>query len=188
MTFLRPLGAREGGWFVRFVYWMTRRRLGRVPQPIGVMAHHRAVLAAVGGFELAFEKANRLQPQLRELAQVKVATLVGCRFCIDIGSSLARKRGVTREQLLSLPSYDESSAFSQLERNVLDYAVAMTAQPSQPHPDLFARLQRELGDPALVELTAAIAWENFRARFNHAVGATEEGFSDDVACLLPAHD
>jgi len=68
---------------------------------------------------------------------------------------------------------------------VLDYAVEMTGTPGGAGGDLFRTLETELGVPAMEELTAAIAWENFRARFNHAVGAEEEGFSAGKVCLLP---
>ena len=63
----------------------------------------------------------------------------------------------------------------------------MTGTPLVVPRALFEELRAALGVPALVELTAAIAWENYRARFNHAVGATEEGYSSQVVCLLPAH-
>jgi AhpD family alkylhydroperoxidase len=185
MTHLPPVLPRDAGLFVRFTYWMARRRLGRVPAPLGIMAHHTSILAAVGGFELALERADRLEVHLRELANVKAASLVGCRFCIDIGGALAHKNGVSEAKLRALPLHDSSPEFSTLERLVLDYVVQMTETPSRPDPEIFRALQEQLGTPALVELTAVIAWENFRARFNHAVGAQEEGFSENMACLLP---
>ncbi len=37
----------------------------------------------------------------------------------------------------------------------------------------------------LVELTAAIAWENYRARFDHAFGIEAQGFSAGAYCPLP---
>lgn len=65
------------------------------------------------------------------------------------------------------------------------YTVAMTSTPMLMPTALVDSLRADLGVPALVELTAAIAWENHRARFNHAVGAKEEGFSDQTLFLLP---
>jgi AhpD family alkylhydroperoxidase len=185
MAHIAPRPARGAGLFVRFIYFLVRRRIGRVPAPVGIMAYHRAILAAVGGFELGLERAHDVDVRLKELALVKCASLIGCRFCIDIGSALAHGHGVSKVKLLALPSYETSPAFSPLERKVLDYTVQMTATPSRTDPALFVVLERELGVPALVELTAAIAWENFRARFNHAVGAKEEGFSDGTVCVLP---
>jgi len=187
MAFIDPRPVHAAGLFIRLVYWFAKRRLGRVPTPLGIMAHNRAVLAASAAFELGFERARHLDPKLKMLAEVKVATLVGCRFCIDIGSALARASGVSEAALLDLPVYETSERLSDLEKRALDYAVAMTATPLQVPRPLFEHLRTTLGVPAMLELTAAIAWENYRARFNHAVGATEEGYSDNVVCLLPAH-
>jgi alkylhydroperoxidase family enzyme len=68
---------------------------------------------------------------------------------------------------------------------VLDYAVAMTKTPLEVPEELFAGLARELSRAQLVELTAAIAWENYRARFDHALGVEAQGFSDGAFCPVP---
>jgi AhpD family alkylhydroperoxidase len=188
MAYIEPLPARTAGLFVKLVYWFARRRLGRVPVPVGILAHNRAVLSAVAGFELAFERAGALDVRLKELVTLKAAMLVGCRFCIDIGTSLARRHGVSAAVLMDLPFYATSPLYTPLERRVLDYAVAMTSTPMVMPKALVDALRDELGVPALVELTAAISWENQRARFNHAFGAQEEGFSDHTVCLLPRTD
>jgi AhpD family alkylhydroperoxidase len=184
MTHIEPRPVRSAGLFVRLVYWLARRRLGRVPAPVGIMAYNRAILAAAVGYELSLERAAALPARLKELASVKAATLVGCRFCIDIGASLARGHGVSAEALMDLPVYETSAHFSEFEKRVLDYTVAMTETPMRVPRPLFESLRAELGVAALVELTAAIAWENYRARFNHAFGAKEEGFSQQEICLL----
>ena len=188
MAHLEPRPARGAGLLVRLAYRAARRRLGRVPTPVAIMAHHRAILAATGGFELAFERAHAVEDRLKHLVMVKVASLVGCRFCIDIGEALAVDRGVTEAELRALPFFEEEQGFTALERDALAYAVQMTETPATPDAALCARLREALGVPGVIELTAAIAWENFRARFNHAVGATEDGFSSHVVCLLPRDD
>jgi AhpD family alkylhydroperoxidase len=185
MAHIEPRPARSAGLFVKLVYWLARRRFGRVPAPVGIMAHNRAVLSAAAGYELSFERACALDVRLKELAMVKTALLVGCRFCIDIGASLARNHGVSPAALMDLPFYTTSPLYTPLERRVLDYTVAMTSTPMLMPRELVEALRAELGVSALVELTAAIAWENHRARFNHAFGAEEEGYSDQTVCLLP---
>lgn len=185
MAHIEPRPARSAGLFVKLVYWLARRRFGRVPAPVGIMAHHGAVLAAVAGYELSLERARALDVRLKELAMVKTALLVGCRFCIDIGASLAQNHGVSPAALMDLPFYTTSPLYTPLERRVLDYTVAMTSTPMLMPKELVEALRAELGVPALVELTAAIAWENHRARFNHAFGAGEEGYSAQTVCLLP---
>lgn len=53
-------------------------------------------------------------------------------------------------------------------------------------PDaLYDALRRELTDAQMVELTAAVAWENYRARFNRAFQIPPQGFSEGAVCALP---
>jgi alkylhydroperoxidase family enzyme len=73
-----------------------------------------------------------------------------------------------------------------MEKLVLAYADAMTGTPVEVPETLFASLQARLDEAQLVELTAMIAWENYRARFNHAFGIGAEGFSQGAVCALPA--
>jgi len=61
----------------------------------------------------------------------------------------------------------------------------MTATPLELPDPLFAQMREHFDDRQLVELTAAIAWENYRARFDHAFGCEAEGFSEGAFCPLP---
>jgi alkylhydroperoxidase family enzyme len=99
---------------------------------------------------------------------------------------VSRKQGVTEEKLMALADFESSAAFSELEKLVLRYAVGVTATPVEVSNDLFAKLQRRFTERQLVELTSAIAWENYRARFDHAFGIEAEGFSKGAFCPLPA--
>ena len=95
--------------------------------------------------------------------------------------------GVTEEQLRDLPRYHESAAFSREERLVIDLAVEMARTPVQPPPELLDELRRCFDEAQLVELVAAIAWENYRARFNRVFGVRPVGFSEGAFCALPEH-
>lgn len=87
---------------------------------------------------------------------------------------------------MALAEFESSAALSDLEKLAVCYAVAMTATPVGVSDDLFAKLQRHFTERQLVELTSAIAWENYRARFDHAFGIEAEGFSKGAFCPLPA--
>ena len=102
-----------------------------------------------------------------------------------MGSAVGRAAGVTEEQLRELPTYRESPAFSTLEKLVIEYAVEMTKTPVGVPETLFAALRQHFDQPQLVELTAAIAWENYRARFDHALKIRAQGFSQGAFCVLP---
>jgi alkylhydroperoxidase family enzyme len=84
-----------------------------------------------------------------------------------------------------LSNYRSDSNFSDLERLVLEYADAMTQTPVEVPDALFARLREKFNEAELVELTSAIAWENYRARFSHAFGIEAENFSEGAVCALP---
>jgi 4-carboxymuconolactone decarboxylase len=94
--------------------------------------------------------------------------------------------GVSAEQVRSLHEHETSAAFSEEERLVLDYAVAMSQTPLDVSDALFERLQSRFSAPELVELTAVVSWENYRSRFNHAMGIKAHGFAENGVCALPA--
>ena len=106
---------------------------------------------------------------------------------MDIGSAVGRELGVTEEQLQDLPRYRESEAFSEEERLVIDLAVEMVKVPVEVPPELIDKLRKHFNESQLVELAAAIAWENHRARFNRVFGVRPVGFSKGSFCVLPEH-
>lgn len=100
---------------------------------------------------------------------------------------MGRANGITVGQISNLQNYRTDMNFSDLERLVLEYADAMTKTPVEVSDALFAQLREQFTDAQLVELTSAIAWENYRARFDHAFGIEGENFSAGTVCALPAH-
>jgi 4-carboxymuconolactone decarboxylase len=183
MSRIAPAPAK--GLFRKYVYREARKRYDRDLEPMAVMGHSRKVLAAVGGFELPLEKFKAVDKKLMALGELKAAVMVGCEFCIDIGSHVSARAGVTDEQLLALPHHREATCFSELERLVIDYADGMTRTPAVVTDELFAALRAHFDEQQLVELTAAIAWENWRARFNWAFDIGAAGFREGAVCPVP---
>ena len=98
---------------------------------------------------------------------------------------MGRASGISAEQIDNLNHYRNDFNFSDLERLVLRYADGMTQTPVDVPDALFARLREKFTEAQLVELTSAIAWENYRARFDHAFGIEAESFSEGAVCALP---
>jgi alkylhydroperoxidase family enzyme len=98
---------------------------------------------------------------------------------------VGRKAGVTETKLMALADFEGSRDLTDLEKLAVRYAVEMTKTPVNVPDELFAELKRNLSDKQIVELTSAIAWENYRARNNHALGVESEGFSKGAFCPLP---
>ena len=92
---------------------------------------------------------------------------------------------MTEEQLRDLPRYRDSAAFSRDERLVIDLAVEMVKNPVEPPPELLEDLRRQFSEAQLVELAAAFAWENYRARFNRVFDVQPVGFCRGGFCALP---
>jgi len=87
---------------------------------------------------------------------------------------------------VDLANFESSSAFSELEKRVLRYAVAMTQTPVEVSDELFSSLREHLNPQQMVELTSAIAWENYRSRFNRPFDVQSGGYSEGAACAVPA--
>ena len=85
-----------------------------------------------------------------------------------------------------LAHYRESVAFDERERLALDLSSAMCQTPAEVPDELRDALARHFSRAQIVELTAAVAWENYRARFNRANGVRPAGFSEGAYCVLPA--
>jgi alkylhydroperoxidase family enzyme len=87
-----------------------------------------------------------------------------------------------------LANYRNSMHFSDVERLVLEYADHITQTPVEIPDALFARLRERFNPAQLVELTANLAWENYRARYNHAFGIESENFTEGSVCALPVRE
>ena len=86
---------------------------------------------------------------------------------------------------MALPDFENSAAFNEVEKLVLRYAAAMTNTPVEVSEELFEALRRHFDERQLVDLTSAIAWENYRTRFNRAFAVEAEGFIEGAFCAVP---
>ncbi|HEX5534860.1 MAG TPA: hypothetical protein VFX33_14060, partial [Actinomycetales bacterium] len=115
-------------------------------------------------------------------AHMAVAAQVGCSWCLDFGYFQAHNEGLDERKASQVPVWRTSEVFTSLERDVLEFAEAMTATPPTVTDGQFAALLRQLGEPAMVELTTQIALANLFTRSNVAMGIESQGFSS--ACQL----
>jgi 4-carboxymuconolactone decarboxylase len=84
--------------------------------------------------------------------------------------------------------FEASGAFTPEEKAALRYAEAMARTPVEVSDAVFNELRRFYDERQIVELTSALAWENYRARFDHALGVEAEGFSEGAFCPLPVSE
>jgi alkylhydroperoxidase family enzyme len=168
------------GWMLKR---FSRKLFGDVPEPLEVTWHNRAVLSSSIGFGRKVQKWNQLDPNLKSFAHMAVVSLVGCSWCLDFGYFQAHNEGLDEAKASEVPRWRESPVFTPLEREVMEYAEAMTETPPRVTDEMSARLLEQIGAPAMVELTAWVAFANMAARTNTALGIESQGFSK--ACTLP---
>jgi alkylhydroperoxidase family enzyme len=161
----------------------SRKMLGDVPEGVGVMWHNRPVLTSMMRFGRKAEKWDQLDPNLKSFAHMAAVAMVGCSFCLDFAYFRAHNEGLDEARAREVPRWRESPVFSSLERDVMEYAEAMTETPPRVTDELSARLLDQLGAPVMVELTAVVAAANMAARSNTALGIESQGFSK--VCALP---
>jgi AhpD family alkylhydroperoxidase len=127
-----------------------------------------------------------ISDHLRELAILKAATMVECEFCIDIGSDFARRAGLSDAQMLALHDPEPSGLFDADELAVIAFTRAMSVTPAVVDDATAGAIRDRFGERGLIELTYAVAWENFRARLNVGLDIGPGGFSEGRVCALPA--
>ncbi|WP_433722646.1 carboxymuconolactone decarboxylase family protein [Actinoplanes sp. CA-051413] len=155
----------------------SRKMFGQVPEALEVMWHHRQVLSTSMGMGRKAAKWHECDEDLKSYAHMAVAALVGCSFCLDLGYFQAHNNGLDEVKAQQVPRWRESDVFTPLERDVLEYAEAMSQTPPTVTDELSARLLARLGPPAMIELTVWIAFANQAARTNVALGIETEGLS-----------
>jgi alkylhydroperoxidase family enzyme len=159
------------------------RQLGSVPEPVEVTYNNPKVAVSSQEFSAGVATWDAADAGLKTFAHMAVAAQVGCSWCLDVNYFLAQNHNLDLAKASQVPRWRESDAFTPLERDVLEYAEAMTSTPTTVTDELSASLLARLGPAALVELTVFIGFANMASRVNTAHGITSQGYSD--ACEIP---
>jgi AhpD family alkylhydroperoxidase len=194
MARIQGVSKSKAGPMVRLVYRlgprMMKKLTGRAPQsgsglePMEVWAHQPKMMMGMGKFNQAVRKGKSVDERLKNLVELKGAQMIGCEFCVDLGSQICRNNGLSDEELVALPHYHQSDLFTEREKLALDYAVAVMRTPVEVTDDLFSRMREHFTDEQLVEITAHLTLVNLD-RFNAAFGIGSAGFSEGMVCVAP---
>jgi alkylhydroperoxidase family enzyme len=174
----------------RFGPRMMKKMTGRDPQtgsglePIEVWAHQPKMMMGMGRFNQAVRKGKSVDERIKNLIELKGAQMIGCEYCVDLGSQICRNSGFSDDELLALPRYRQSELFTEGEKTALDYAVAVMRTPVEVTDELFARMKQHFSDEQMVEITALLALVNLD-RFNAAFAIGAAGFSEGMVCVPP---
>jgi AhpD family alkylhydroperoxidase len=169
--------------FVRMFRVLVSARENRMDLP-GWLVRRPALLAGIAAAEAGGMLSNRLDRKLKMLAEFRVAALVGCEFCLDIGAALAEHSDLDERQLTELHDFETSDAFDDDERLVLRLATVLSEVPARVPDELRRQLLSRFAKAQLVELAATIAHEHERTRLYIALGIRPARFASADACRV----
>jgi len=194
MARIQGVRQEQAGPIVKLVYRFMRKGMKKLTgreaahgsgiEPVELWAHQPKMMSGMGKFQQAVRKGSSVDERLKYLVELKGAQMIGCEFCVDLGSQICRNSGFSDEELLALPRYRQSDLFTEREKLALDYTVAVMRTPVEVTDELFARMKDHFTDEQLVEITALLTVVNLD-RFNAAFGIGAAGFSEGMVCVPP---
>ena len=194
MARIQGVSKEQAGPMVRLVYRFMRRGMKKMTgreaahgngiEPIEIWAHQPKMMSGMGKFQQAVRKGHSVDERLKYLVELKGAQMIGCEFCVDLGSQICRNSGFSDDELLALPRYRDSELFTEREKRALDYTVAVMRTPVEVTDELFEEVKEHFTDDQIVEITALLTLVNLD-RFNAAFGVGSAGFSEGMVCVLP---
>ncbi len=158
-TFLPPIEKPQGP-IMKLAYYFTRRQFGKVLTPLKV--HSARLPPAFGLFYTGIGKLDKkltLSPEIVFLIREQVARINVCRFCMDIGRSVAIRASMNEAKFDALDQYSTSSLFTDAERAALNYVTELTKNKSVD-PDTFVRLSRYYSEREICEIVWLVASEH----------------------------
>jgi AhpD family alkylhydroperoxidase len=100
---------------------------------------------------------SSIDPDLRELVNLRVSQINGCAFCLDMHARALLEAGEDLQRLLALPAWRESDFFTPRERAALDWAERVNARDEAAMDGSFAELSKHFEEKEIVDLSFAVA-------------------------------
>ncbi len=147
---------------------------------VGVMANRPPVLQHTFGLLLDLKEQGRLPARYLELALVTVSKLNECTFCVSSHTPRLTAAGISEEDAENVLEYATIEAFDEVDKLVVEYAIAVTNDFHRVRDAMFDRLREHFEDDQIVELTWRIALCGAFNRFNDVLQTEVE---DGVAVL-----
>jgi AhpD family alkylhydroperoxidase len=166
---------KKAPFLIRRALAVVRKVFGKDLTPAKIQARVPRVFWGSVLLEMSIGKTRGISERMRSLVQLRTSALVGCPYCMDIGSAVGRKTaGLSDEEIFAAQSGNGGS-FSEAEQLLLRLCERLTATPANLDNAFFVEMQKHYTEEQLIELAATVAHENFRARFNRAfdVGSDE---------------
>jgi alkylhydroperoxidase family enzyme len=123
----------------------------------------------VAGFQFYRDEKRKISPRLRELGQARAGFARGSQFVFSQHCKALRAAGFSEEQISAIPHWSSTDLFSGIERAVLAYTDDLVLQGGRVADGTFAKLQEELSDVEIIELTYIICSYEMHATMTRAL-------------------
>jgi AhpD family alkylhydroperoxidase len=167
MANLRPLSDEQAQGKAKALFNGLKEKIRMVPNIFRLMGHAPAVLEHTLGLDEAIQSG--LDSKLRELAYLKASQVLHCGYCHHYHQIFGKRAGLSEAQLRELEGFESSSAYSDLEKQVLRFADQWTTK-GKVDPKLVADLNERLSPQELMTLAATVGLANWTSRFNVTFG------------------
>ena len=184
MARVRDIAAAELPPDLARIYEAFAGSYGPFGNQVAVFAHVPAALRHLMPLLMELRAAKTLPKRALELAIVTVSQLNACHYCVAHHTPFLAVEGVSAAGVDRLLDYGDHPELDEVDRLVVEYAVAATERPNRLLDTMFARLRRHFSEAQLVELTLRITLCGFFNKFNDALAIDEEPEALDKVATL----
>lgn len=174
MARVKDVGPDEVPANVRDVYERFSNGYGPFRNQVGVFAHVPSSVEHLMGLLLELREQKNIPFRYIELAIVTVSKLNECDYCVGHHKPLLLVEGVSAQGVDNILDYAVHPEFDEVDKLVVEYAIAVTNAPQRIRDNVFDRLRRHFSEAQIVELTLRIALCGFFNRFNDALQIDSE--------------
>jgi AhpD family alkylhydroperoxidase len=156
---LEPID-RPRGPLLKIVYYLSRRKFGKVLAPVRVIYARSTPILMVSKKILETDRKLSLAPDTITLIRYFVSHLNACDFCANAIEFIAAGQKLEQQKLKELLDYRNSTRFTEKEKSLLAYLeeIAITRQATD---EVFDHLKRHFIPKEIVEITWVSASENY---------------------------
>ena len=169
MARVRDVGPHEVPANVRGCYERFAGGYGPFRDQVGVFAHVPCSVQHLMGMLLELREQKNVPFRYVEIAVVAVSKLNECHYCVGHHKPLLVIEGISPQGVDSVLEYAAHPEFDEIDRLVVEYAIAVSNAPQRIRDVVFVRLRRHFSEAQIVELTLRIALCGFFNRFNDAL-------------------
>jgi uncharacterized peroxidase-related enzyme len=185
MARVRDIAARELSPELARIYEEFAGSYGPFRNQVAVFAHVPAALRHLMPLLMELRTAATLPKRYLELAIVAVSQVNACDYCVAHHKPFLAVEGVSSAGVDQLLDYRDHPELDEVDRLVVEYAIAATERPNRIPEAMFARLRQKFTESQIVELTLRITLCGFFNKFNDALCIEEE---PEAAALVAALD